>query len=336
MKKIMLWGILLWTAAVAFGQSGDAAKPYLGRWALFLPGGAGWLEIRQEAGYLDGDILWYGGSVVPVEHVMINGETLLISRTRKMDRQKDATGKPLRTQTITQWIECNIYNDVLAGTLYSPKDDGLGAKTTRFYGKRIADLPPAPDLAKVKYGKPVTIFNGKDLTGWTLTSATQKNGWKAENGVLVNDPVQVEGQPHVSYGNLRTVDLYQDFKLSLQVNVPKGSNSGVYLRGLYEVQVSDSYGQPLDSHNMGAVYSRITPSLAAEKPAGEWQTLEMTLCDRHTTVVLNGKTIINNQPLMGCTGGALSPDETAPGPLYLQGDHGKVLYRNIVLTPIVK
>jgi hypothetical protein len=89
-------------------------------------------------------------------------------------------------------------------------------------------------------------------------------------------------------------------------------------------------------HNMGSVYSRLTPSEAAEKPAGEWQTLDITLVDRHVTVVLNGKTIINNQPLLGCTGGALWSDPTRPGPLYLQGDHSGVSYRDMVLRPVVK
>jgi hypothetical protein len=98
----------------------------------------------------------------------------------------------------------------------------------------------------------------------------------------------------------------------------------------------DSYGKPLDSHNMGALYSRVTPSMSAEKPAGEWQTLDMTLVDRHVTVVLNGKKIIDNQPALGCTGGALWSDQFRPGPIYLQGDHGAVSYRNIVLRPVVK
>jgi hypothetical protein len=139
-----------------------------------------------------------------------------------------------------------------------------------------------------------------------------------------------------SYGNLRTEQEFEDFNLKLEVKCPKGSNSGVYLRGLYEVQVADSYGQALDSHNMGAIYSRIPPTSAAEKPAGEWQSLDMTLCERHITVILNGVKIIDNQPVMGCTGGALTSDEFKPGPLYLQGDHGEVHYRHIVLTPIIK
>ena len=124
--------------------------------------------------------------------------------------------------------------------------------------------------------------------------------------------------------------------MKIEVNIPKGSNSGIYLRGIYEVQVFDSYQKPLDSHNMGAIYSRITPSLSAERPAGEWQSLDITLCERHVMVILNGKMIVDNQPLFGVTGGALTADEFLPGPIYLQGDHGKVLYRNLVLQPILK
>jgi hypothetical protein len=104
---------------------------------------------------------------------------------------------------------------------------------------------------------------------------------------------------------------------------------------MYEIQVVDSYRKDLDPHNMGAVYSRITPSTAAEKPAGEWQTLDITLCQRHATVILNGVKIIDNQPIYGPTGGAVQSDVFSAGPIYLQGDHGTVSFRNIVLTPVI-
>ena len=116
---------------------------------------------------------------------------------------------------------------------------------------------------------------------------------------------------------------------------PKEGNSGIYLRGIYEVQVFDSYGKPLDSHNMGAIYSRIKPTASAEKPAGEWQTFDITFVQRHATVVLNGVKIIDNQPVLGPTGGALWPEVDKPGPIYLQGDHTGIEYRNIVLRPVV-
>jgi hypothetical protein len=310
--------------------------PYLGRWALFLPNGAGWLEIRQEQGYLDGDILWYGGSVVPVDNIFLNEQGVTVTRNRPVIRKRDQQGKASRTQTITTWIEIQVQGDQLKGKAFEPKTTGDGLTVTEFTGKKTPPLSPPPDLSKLKFGDPITLFNGKDLSGWTLTDEKQVNGWAAKDGVLVNNPVQREGAPRVSYGNLRTTRTFEDFNLKLEVMVPKGSNSGVYLRGIYEVQVADTHGRPLDSHNMGAVYSRLTPTVAAEKPAGEWQTLDITLYDRYATVVLNGKKIIDNQPLLGVTGGALSADQFAPGPIYLQGDHGAVQYRNLVLTPIVK
>ena len=109
----------------------------------------------------------------------------------------------------------------------------------------------------------------------------------------------------------------------------------IAIRGIYEVQVFDSYGKPLDSHNMGAIYSRIKPTVNAEKPAGEWQTFDITYVKRHATVVLNGIKIIDNQPVLGPTGGALWPEVDRPGPIYLQGDHTGIEYRNIFLRPVV-
>jgi hypothetical protein len=157
-----------------------------------------------------------------------------------------------------------------------------------------------------------------------------------EDGVLINDPKQEEGKPHISYGNLRTEREFEDFNLTLEVKVLPDGNSGIYLRGIYEVQVSDTHGRSLDSHHMGGIYSRITPTVSAEKPAGQWQSYDITLVDRHVTVVLNGKRIIDNQPLLGCTGGALWSDQFRPGPIYLQGDHTGVIYRNIVIRPVVQ
>jgi hypothetical protein len=147
--------------------------------------------------------------------------------------------------------------------------------------------------------------------------------------------VQQEGKPHKNYGNLRTDREFEDFDLKVEVLVGKGQNSGVYVRGIYEVQVADTYGRPLDPHNMGAVYSRIRPTVSAEKPPGEWQRMDITFVDRHATVILNGKRIIDNQPVLGCTGGALWSDVSRPGPIYLQGDHTGITYRSLVLRPAV-
>ena len=327
---------------VALGTGRLAAAPneaFVGRWALTIPGGAaGWLEIKKEKGYYDGSILWGGGSVLPLSSVVIADEALIVTRTNDVTR-KDAAGKVVRTQQFTEAITAKFEggNDSLKLTRLAPKTNGTGYDSADFSGKRIPALPPRPNLAKVKFGEAVTLFNGKDLAGWQAKEPNVESAWSVDGGVLSNRvPKHEPGTPAKRTANLRTEKEFEDFNLKLEVSVPAGSNSGVYLRGIYDIQVFDSYKKPLESHNMGALYSRITPSVAAEKPAGEWQTMDITLVERHVTVVLNGTTIIDNQPVLGCTGGAMWSDEFKPGPIYLQGDHGTVSYRNLVLRPVVK
>ncbi len=310
---------------------------FLGRWALTIPGGgAGWLEIKKQSGWYDGSILWGGGSVVPVSSVFFgDDDTLYVTRIRDV-RRKDASGKTIRTQQIPEAIVARVDGDTLNLVQMNPRDDGSAVDRAEFSGKRTPPVPPAPDLANVKFGEPITLFNGQSLDGWKLTDPNAVSGWSVKDGLLVNAVVQVEGQPHKNYGNLRTEREFEDFNLKVETRVGKGNNSGIYLRGIYEVQVADTYGHNLDPHNMGAIYSRLCPTEAAEKPASEWQTLDITLVDRHATVILNGKKIIDNQPLLGCTGGALWSDQFRRGPIYLQGDHTGIEYRTVVLRPVVK
>lgn len=324
--------------AAPSGAQENPVTPFVGSWALTLDyedNNAGWLEVSQEDGYIDSKILWRWASVYEVDYSMIFVGDLLLVHGRDNIVETDDGGKALRTTHPIYWFDVEkLGEDEIKGEASFPNPDGIEIETVSFTGKRIPPAGEAPDLASITYGKPLDLFNGKNLKGWELLDPRQVNGWTAVDGVLFNNPVQKEGEEHIAYGNLRTTATFEDFKLSLEVNVPAGSNSGVYLRGIYEVQVQDSYGKPLDPHNMGALYSRITPSEAAERPAGEWQEMEMILYKRFLTVVLNGKTIIDNKPVEGITGGAMSSDEFVPGPLYLQGDHGEVSYRNIVLTPI--
>jgi hypothetical protein len=316
----------------------DSDNPFVGRWALTIPGGgAGWLGVTQEKGYLDASILWGGGSVVPVASAFLNddGDQLYVTRIEDVKRC-DSSGKVVRTQQFTEAIICSLSGDDMNLVRLRGRNDGHGMIREEFTGKRIPPVPPAPDLAQVHFGEPITLFNHRNLDGWRLTNPHQVNGWSVEDGILINRPVQEEGQPHKSYGNLRTDREFEDFNLQVETRVGKGQNSGVYLRGIYEVQVADTYGRKVDPHNMGAIYSRLTPTSSAEKPPGEWQTLDITLVQRHATVILNGVKIIDNQPLLGCTGGALWSDESKPGPIYLQGDHTGIEYRNVVLRPIVR
>lgn len=332
---------LIAACVLALGASvlaADNNNPFIGNWALTIPGGgAGWLGVTQEKGYYDASILWGGGSVLPVASVFFSNDkdTLYFTRVNEVKR-KDSSGKVVRTHQFTEAIIAKLSGDEMTLTRIVGRDNGEGLIREEFTGKRIPPVGPAPDLSTVKFGDAITLFNGKSLEGWKLTSPNQTSGWSVEDGILINRPAQEEGKPHKSYGNLRTEREFEDFNLTLEARLSKGGNSGIYLRGIYEVQVADTFGHRLDPHNMGAIYSRITPSQAVEKPAGEWQTFDITLVDRHATVILNGTKIIDNAPLLGCTGGALWSDQFRPGPIYLQGDHTGIEYRNIVLKPVVK
>jgi hypothetical protein len=330
---LLLAGLL--PVALPAARAADNAKPFIDNWALTIPGGgAGWLGVTEKDGQLQASILWGGGSVLPVDGVKIDGDQLVLTRKRPAPR-KDASGKMIQ-ETAIETVTARVSGDTLSLTQCTTNAAGKTGPKAEFSGCRTAPLPPAPDLSKVKFGDPIVLFNGKDLTGWRLTKPNQISGWSVEDGLLVNRVVQEEGKPHKRFGNLRTEQEFEDFNLTLETRVPQNGNSGVYLRGIYEVQVFDSFGKPLDPHNMGAIYSRICPTAAAEKPAGQWQTMDITLVDRHVTVILNGTKIIDNQPLLGCTGGALWSDQLRPGPIYLQGDHTGIDYRNIVLRPVVK
>jgi hypothetical protein len=312
-----------------------ADNPFLGEWELTIPGGAaGWLGVEEKGGQLTASMLWGWGSVEAVASAKLTDGHLVLTRKHNVQRT-NAEGKKERA-TLVETITGTVDGDRIKLTSTKPRDNGQGEETAEFGGRRQPPMPPAPDLSKVKFGEPVQLFNGRDLTGWRLTDPNAVNGWSVKDGDLFNTPKQEEGKPHKNYGNLRTNGEFEDFTLSLEVKVLAHENSGVYVRGIYEVQVADTYGRAPDPHNMGAVYSRIKPTSSVEKPPGQWQTMQITFVDRHMTVVLNGTKIVDNQPVEGCTGGALWSDVSRPGPIYLQGDHTGIEYRNIVLRPVVK
>jgi hypothetical protein len=177
------------------------------------------------------------------------------------------------------------------------------------------------------WSEPIRLFNGKDLTDWSYQPSGAENHWHAAEGIMVN---------RKGGANIFTNGTFTDFKLELEVRVPEGGNSGMYLRGRYEVQVADDHGKAPSPGGMGAVYGRVIPIANASKPAGEWNLFEITFVNYWLTVVLNDRTIVDNQLIEGITGGALDSRERLPGPILLQGDHGPIEYRNLWLTPLAE
>lgn len=305
-----------------------------GNWALVMPdGAAGWFTVSFDDAKPRGQ-LWTVGHPSGISDVSLKGEQLTFSRRCGIGKPDYPGGPPTGAKVMCRH-RATAEGDRIRLVMERPRDDG-GHDDLVFHGQRLPPLPPKPDLSKVVFGPPIELFNGRNLDGWKLTNEKQTNGWKAVDGVLVNTTPKKSFDPYSPYGNLRTVAEFEDFNLQLEFKVPPGGNSGVYLRGMYEAQVVDRDSRMQGIQGVGAIFGRIPPSEKAGKPGNEWQQYDITLVDRHITVVLNGVKVIDNQPLEGCTKGALSADETKPGPLYLQGDHTAVSYRNLVLRPVLK
>lgn len=332
---------ILWIFTALFMSCGtlpgENLKPtsrFIGNWALKMPNGAaGWLSFSDVENAVKGE-LWTVGSGRNLSGISVDGETLTFKRRVKVGKPKYEGGPPTGERVDCMYT-ATIDGNMIELVMHRPAGDEQWQQV-HFSGKRLPPLPPKPDLSKVKFGKPLTLFNGRNLDGWMLTSSNQLNGWKAIDGELVNATPKLDFSPYSQYGNLRTKREFADFNLTIEFKVPPGGNSGIYLRGIYEAQVLDRESKMQGIQGVGAIFGRVKPTVNAGLPGNEWNTYDITLVDRHATVILNGKKVINNEPIAGCTNGALHADETIPGPLYLQGDHTAVSYRNIVLRPVLE
>lgn len=324
---------LVLTIFSASAVTANDVTPFLGTWAMQMPEGkAGWLMFERTDEGVHGE-LWTVGQSKQLSEIKASAGQLNFIRKCKIGKAAYPGGQPSGDR-----IPCphsaKVQGDKITVTMTAAHVD-QPAETIVFSGKRMPVLPQKPNLSKVKFGKPVELFNGKDLAGWKLANPKQINGWKAVDRCLVNTTPKLDFSPWSQYGNLHTVQFFDDFELSIEFNVPSGGNSGIYLRGVYEAQVVDRDSRMQGLQGVGAVFGRIAPSEKAGKPGGQWQHYLITLVDRHITVVLNGVKVIDNQALAGCTNGAFQADETIAGPLYLQGDHTAVKYRNIKLRPVL-
>ncbi len=318
MKKTMMglcMGLALLSSRFAEAQIAPAnanvisGGELVGRWDLtVLENGkpkASWLEV-EISGFrtLVGRFVGSSGSARPVSKIIPDHNRFSFT----IPPQWEASEKDMV-------LDGEITSDGIKGTIHS--SDG---QEFSFTGVRA---PFLTEKTKVKWGKPIRLFNGKDLTGWTVDGT--KNQWVVKNGELISPE---------SGSNIVTTRKFRDFKLHIEFKYQKGSNSGVYLRGRYETQILDV--APTDhpnSHLFGGIYGFLVPSEIAATGPEQWQSYDITLVGRMITVVANGKTIICNQEIPGITGGAIDSNEGEPGPIYLQGDHGPISFRNIIITP---
>jgi hypothetical protein len=310
-KKFFVAAILFVSAALNFNTNAsplaDISKDIEGRWDMIIQKDGkslpSWLEIEHSGNRtLVGRFVYAFGSARPIAIVNVVEEKFNFSippqfepGTRNMD------------------FEGELVDGKLKGTMIYT--DG------KSYSWTAERAPLLKRTTEVKWDKPIKLFNGVDLKGWR---AMGDNQWIVEDGIL---------RSLKSGANLVTEQTFNDFKLHVEFRYAKGSNSGVYLRGRYEVQIEDNKGKEPARIYLGAIYGFLVPSEMAAKDAGEWQTYDITLIGRMVTVVANGKAIITNQEIPGITGGAIDSKEGEPGPILFQGDHGPIDYRNIVITP---
>jgi len=195
---------------------------------------------------------------------------------------------------------------------------------------KVVKAGPSKTLGAKPPKGAVVLFNGEDTSQWSH----QK--WKVEKGYM---------EVTKGSGQLSTKKIFGSIKLHIEFATPikvvgnsQGrGNSGVFFCGQYEVQVLDSYqNMSYADGQCAALYGQHPPLVNVCRPPGEWQTYDLTLVDRHVTVVLNGVKVIDNQPVEGPTGGAVHTDPMTPGPLHLQGDHTSVKYKNIYLARVVR
>jgi hypothetical protein len=280
----------------------------LGHWDITINTNEGsrpsWLELWLSGNdAVVGRIVGIVGSARPISVVQMTGDSLHFAVPHQWENGAgDLT------------VDGRLTSNRLAGTMTFPDGKRFGWTAVRAPALR-GDRAPT-------WGAPITLLHANDLGGWRAVG--QQNQWVVSNGVLRSPR---------SGANIQTVQTFKDFKLHIEFRYPAESNSGVYLRGRYEVQIQDDFGLPPMDDRFSGIYGFISPSEITAKRAGEWQSYDITLVGRMVTVVANGKRVVCNQEIPGITGGAIDSNEGEPGPLLLQGDHGPIEFRNIVITP---
>ena len=303
-------GVPMIVSLLAFKASSMTADPaVIGRWDLTVDKGGkslpSWLEVQKSGTHtLVGRFVYAFGSARPISEVKLKDGKYSFSIPLQWERGDHNMD-----------FEFEVDGDRLKGTMVFA--DGV---SYNFTGVRA---PLMLRTAEPVWGEPVTLFNGKDITGWHTDG---KNQWIVEDGILRS--------PH-SGANLLTDKTFTDFKLHIEFRYQQGSNSGVYLRGRYETQIIDTKtGEPEPINNQfSSIYGFLPPNKMMAKDAGEWQTYDITLVGRLVTVVANGTTVICQAEIPGITGGAIDSKEGEPGPILIQGDHGPIDFRNIIITP---
>jgi hypothetical protein len=306
------------SAAVTCLSASPKASNLNGRWDLTVQNDARkrvwWVEIKDAgSGNPKGSFIGApGGGLDQITDMkIVDGEATWTFSRPARENAKAWKGV----------YHARVAGDKIEGTL-----EVDGEAPVKFYGVRAPQFPPV-DRSRLKEGTPVELFNGRDLSGWLPLRSNVPMKWTVEDGILKNAPGTTD---------IVSEKKFMDFKVHAEYRYGPNSNSGIGLRGRYEIQIHDDYGKPAYNKGHGSLYSRIAPTTNAGKPAGEWQAVDITLVGNRLSVVLNGTIIIDDKEVEGLTAIAMDANEAEPGPFVIQGDHGAVEFRKFTVTPMVR
>lgn len=322
MKTLMAFALLALTGSLPFDFAQGNAQ-FMGRWNMTGTGdNAGvvyWLAVSEEGGVVKGRFLNRFSSPYDLANIKIeNGELSFWNNPPRDNPQ--APPNPV-------W-RAKVVDGKLVGTTTNTRRDGT-TSVINWVGVRPPTWPSNLNAnGRHTYGKPVSLFDGKTMDAWGVQHTQNPMNWSVIDGAMTS--------ADKGGNNLVSKQKFQDFKLEAEFSVAPKSNGGIYLRGRYEMQVLDDAGQPLTPQSQLSIYGRTPPMVNASKPADEWQTVEIIVVGNVVSATLNGQKVQDNAVIGGITGGALDANETEPGPIMLQGDHGKVAFRKVVVTPITR
>jgi hypothetical protein len=318
---------------------GAQSNPFVGRWNLRGTGPdtdkVYWLEVTETAKGLEGRFLNRTAHATPLAWVRVENGELVFQYGRGEGSAADpvrACGPIYRARAEKGRLVGRHTPEpcVLPGTP-APKPPATPPQEIHWIGERQPTWPASNANGRHTYGTPVVLVGpGVGLNVWTGAGTYGKpDGWKVVDGALVNEPPTY---------NPMSKEKFKDFKIEAEFKLDEGQNSGLYLRGRYELQMALGPGNPATAGRQGmmAIYGWKAPDVQAEKPAGAWQVLEAIVVGNRLTATLNGQRIHDNAVLPAMTGGALDNDEFAPGPIMIQGDHSRVAVRKLIVTPITK
>ena len=312
---------LLLTCVAGLGSAQNDVTPFLGKWNMTGTGESSGvvyaLEVTQEGGALKGRFLNRAGSPYDLPTIKVeNGELHFANAARE--------GQP----SPPVWRARLVDGRLVGTTTIARRDPAQPPQVINWVGVRPPAWPSVNANGTHTYGAPVPLLDGTTLDAWGVQHKQRPMDWVLADGVMRS--------PDKGGNNLVSKQTFDDFKIEAEYAIAPKSNGGIYLRGRYELQLLDDEGQPVNVNSHMSIYGRTPPAVAASKKADEWQRMEAVIVGNRVTVTLNGQKVHDNAAIEGITGGALDANESAPGPIMLQGDHGKVMFRKVVVTPITK